>query len=529
MFTGPRTRKVGVASLLVLGMAAGLLGAQPAHAALPRENGSPRTGSPTAPLSASALPGSEARYPGPYQDLSDARRVTISDLLELGDRGGLERSRDLGTDVDPGVDPPYDPTEELQNLKQPWSPPTGPDEITSAPRTPPTGPGTVTDNPPPLPTPFDRVRPVSEGCIGSKFVYKANDGQWLPGFGWRVRVWTLNYDDIFVESYVEELDSFGEWEFCPGSFSERDTDLLYGYESANRLVEVIDNRFGLNIPYFLGGYGGMTNPPQQDSIYVNLSQTPWLNEPGVVIKTKALDTGGPDFYGANPNYLYALGDIMRWSMEALTTAETAGIKVQRSPIAHRILYPNTTHTCTDDINDPAWSCYSHNMPGSPIHLAFDADHVRRMVVQHELAHSIAALYLDKSAGGKHDIDSCSTKTGLAYHEGFANFFAIWSHTPDRTVAPYVGEDPINIEAPGTCGIVTGEGSEAWVAAALWDLHDHHADGGDTLGAKGFGGIVALYLSTPAKDITELRDIYLTKLSPSSQVWAKAVFSQNFIH
>ncbi|MFN2506205.1 MAG: hypothetical protein ABR540_18660 [Acidimicrobiales bacterium] len=459
--------------------------------------------------------------------------MTIDELLELGRRGGLEGTQDLGADIDPGVDPPYDPTKELQDIRAPWSPPSGPGEIASTPHSRPTGPGGLDSVPPPPPTPFDRVRPVSDGCIGSKFVYKATTGQWLPSFGWRARVWVRNADSVFVEAHVEELDSFGEWQFCP-TISEMGRELLYAYESANRLVELIDTRESYYGPYYVGTFWGMTNPPQP-GIYPSPDVTPWVGEPGVVIKTKAMDTGSANFEGDDPNYIYAVGDIMRWSMEALTTAEAFGVKVERTePGPHRILYPNTTYDCGTKYE--VWSCYSHGAD-RPIYLGFVYEHVNRVTVQHELAHSISAQYKGRGPGGTHHLDSCHVDTPLAYSEGFAIFFAVWSHTPDRFSAPYPGDDGIDIESPSPCLVEFGATSEVWVAAALWDLHDKHVDGDDTLGAAGFGGIVRLYLEEPVQfdeetnpinDIKTLRSLYLSKLSPSSKVWANAVFSQNHI-
>ncbi len=524
-------------SLVVTAVAAAIVAAGFSAAPATAEERRSESGSRPPAAEPGALANTDERYPGPYRDMSDARVVTISDLIELGERGGLEGPQDLRTETDPGVDPPYDPGQALDDLKAPWHPPVGLDNVTSpSPAPPRTGPGAASHAPA---TPFDRVRPVRKGCIGSKLVYRSTTGDWLPGFGWRVRVFLKNNEGNHVQHGLIELDSLGEWEFCPDSQNEIHRDLQYAYETANRLFELFDPRNGYNRPYYSPSYVG-PNPPLPGGIVAATGVTPSSSEPGVLMKTKKIDTGAANFYGDNPNYIYALGDIMRWSMEAITTSLAFGIKVERKGTnPHRILYPNLSYPClsedeeNDDIDDePAWSCYSSSQPGRPMYLAFLSKHVERFTVQHELAHSIVDEYRPAgwdTDGGRHSLEDCTSSEELAYTEGFANFFAIWSHTPNRSVAPAPGGDHFNIESPSpNCPITVGETSEAWVAGALWDLHDHHLDGGDTLGAMGFGGVVKYFLNKPMEHILQFRANYLDLLSDGSKVWAKAVFKQNHI-
>ncbi len=248
-------------------------------------------------------------------------------------------------------------------------------------------------------------------------------------------------------------------------------------------------------------------------------------------KTWTLDTGPKNFnMDKDPNLIYGVGDIMRWSMDALLAAYVDGINPVRTPIAHQIYYPNTVYGCST----PYWSCYKAEHVGSPIYIGFQNTHVSRAAVQHELGHSVADIYRPVGVGGEHNGNLCDADERLAFSEAFATFFATWTHNPDRHAVP----DPIAAESPtADCSLginQNGTMSEAWVLGALWDLHDQHVDGEDTLGMLSPSFIMRLYLLEPTFDdqpvdtIERFRTQLLSTMSPNGQAWANKVFKQNLI-
>ena len=101
---------------------------------------------------------------------------------------------------------------------------------------------------------------------------------------------------------------------------------------------------------------------------------------------------------------------------------------------------------------------------------------------HEIGHSVMdAAMSARGGGGSHKIDECYSQ-GLALSEGWATFFAgAVRLSPGDADAKFQylvpRRAPIRIEnVPDD--VCKGENNEWRVAAALWDLHDSHPDGGD---------------------------------------------------
>jgi len=531
-----RRARISVRALLATAVAAvtlaGGFAVQPATAEVGRAPARSEPGS-----SSGSLPLSNERYAGPYQDLSGIRPTTLSELIRLGDRRGAERPLDLGVAPDTGVDPPYDPGKELQELMAPWNPPGsgGPGTASPAPPPPPpTGPGGFSNPPPPPPPPLDRVPPAGPGCIGGKFVYKSKDGgPWLPGAFWTVRVWLRSDDQkTFFEAASSpiELDSLGEWQFCPADLTEMNHQLLYSYEATNQMFTLKDFKSPKNTPFWGSPFNVNPSYPPNAGIYPNAPYAPYVTDPGATLKTDTVDTGIADFW-VNPNFVYAVPDIFRWSMEALITARVNNIDLRRpSPNQHNIMYP---YTSGGGCKTSRGSCYVHSLPSSPAYIGFASDQVKPDVVHHELGHSLAAQYRGGGVGGDHVGSQCTASPELAYSEGFANFFAEWVQHPD------VSLDAGNIEEPSAnCNIEEdGTTSEWWIAGALWDLHDQNVDGYDTSGitsSKSY--LMKLFLlepnfqGSPVDTVVKFRNQFLSKFpeGAKSKVWAEYVFWQNLI-
>lgn len=485
------------------------------------------------------------RYPGPYADLAGARAITTGDLAAWAERSPYGGSNALESLFDPGVDPPYDPTEELEDLKAPWVPPgNGPDTLTTPGTTPPGGPDTIEYRP----TPWDKVTPVHDGCIGGKLVYKSlqsaedynplGDKFFLPAFGWSAVVVlhgsVPNDDspipDIYLEERRVDLDSFGEWEYCP-ELEERQLGLSYwvGYESGTSeedLVEVVNP--GTARRWFFA------HPDSEGSV-------PWYDDPATLLPTAWVDsnvTGDP----AQP---YGLGDILTNAMNLLTTLAYHGIDPERTdaPFAdpHEIYYPSTDCGGGPSCYDPEQrriylrSEQGHNDGQTPVSTPF--------TIHHELGHSLEQDHWGGlvMGGGIHAVDGCSSHQS-AYTEGFADFLAAWLTFRRNT-------DPgslhgFHIEGPNqykkVCipdGSVEKPSAEVWVAATFWDLHDHHADGLDSTGAKGFGAVAALYLAHPPSTaegapppVNQFEQVYKSKLTDQKwATWVDDIVEQNHLH
>lgn len=427
---------------------------------------------------------------------------------------------DVAAPFDPGVDPPYDPSRELDDLKAPWDPPTGPKDLTSEPH-----PGPP-DGPDSLNAPKGRNTPVERGCVGGTALHLSYEyGDFLPMYGWRVRLYI--YDDgiggTLINEVVLPVDRFGEWQYCPSGLAELGKPFVHMYESVNDWVELIDPRD----PKYYGPYiwspSGAKKPPQP-GVYLDV-KTLDVYPYGKVLATDKLDTGA----WSESNLIYGVADVMKWAMDMLTTVDHAGLRAYRTFKGgygtHRIVYPNLYEDCSGIDN---WSCYADSF--NTIYLAHRYDHVERFTVQHEIGHSLVDEYWAgvESDGGVHHLDSCSTKPSLAYSEAIAHFLAIWSHTPNASEEPAVNGDAFNIEYPSVpCVVTDGNASEEYVAAALWDIHDHHADGDDTLGAADWAGVAKMVLLKPHEDALTLRGWY-SKQYPAHIDWIDAVFDQNHV-
>lgn len=490
---------------------------------------------------ASASPLRTDPYPGPYADLSSSRAITVEEVVRWSESGGMGGPQQVADPFDPGVDPPYDPSGGLDELMQPWFPPAGPGAIaTGGGSRPPAGPQGIAYQP----TPFDRVNPVPDGCLGGKLVYQSMDsddyglypGIFRPAFGWSAVVSLSGlvagdgpFPDYVQVTHRRELDSFGEWVFCP-SLQELNQQLDYSvaYESGSSLVEVMDPTTKARHRFPLEGETG---------------ELPWFNEPGVVVKSAWVDSND---FGIDPPF--GLGDIVTRSMGMLTQLAASGIKADTKWGPHEIFYPNQTYTCG---GTQVWSCYQQSEARIHLYLDVDAkwpyyDHVQNpFTLLHELAHSVQAEHWNGYAigGTDHELVGC-TSHETAYTEGFADFLATWAWA-DRNVEQTANFGMFHIEDPGSgsnpvCTPDAAKSNELWVAAALWDLHDHHADGADSTGAKGFGAVPALYLAnppwttadhpqglTPAQQYEATYKKALSK--PEWKAWVDGIFEQNHLH
>lgn len=111
------------------------------------------------------------------------------------------------------------------------------------------------------------------------------------------------------------------------------------------------------------------------------------------------------------------------------------------------------------------------------------------VVTHETGHILMQAHsaIPAGSGGRHRIDMAYTRQ-LAWAEGWATFYAacvLFGRGDAEARMPFfaggvsVEHVPVNF--------AEGDMNEMRVAAALWDLYDTHADGGDAV-ALGFGEI-----------------------------------------
>jgi hypothetical protein len=448
---------------------------------------------------------------------------------------------------------PYEPGRGPGDIRQPWAPPAGPGDIRDTPATPPTGPGAITN--PDRPTdPGVRFGIIPIGCVGGKMIdFSYDSGSWLPSSAWRVHLWVYKTSagNDMQHEFVQRLDQHGEFVFCP-SKSDYGKPFLYTYETQNDDFRLEDARDDTDKEgerdrvYWASPHNLKQNPPK-GGIWPQAQNMPASsNTPAMNLGTFKLDTG-PETNNGVKNEIYAVGDIMRWGTQMTDKLQANGLRSDRSltinnvpmHIPHELHYPSKTHSC----NSLVATCYDDF--SDKIYLALNTDTddwINRFTVQHELAHSLEDEYWGFVAGvGEHRYDECDADGAVAYSEGVADFVSVWAHNEGFSYD--LQEDPFNIMSPNPIGCQgkpqfdssgNGNHNEEYVAAALWDMHDHtNADDAwgenwdDTYGAQSDNGVVHLVLNHPVLYASQLRVDY-TAMYPSYKHWIDSIFGMNHI-
>ena len=407
-----------------------------------------------------------------WWDVDGVRPTTLDALIADRDPTGGDP---------PAPDAPWGPVE-VTNVPRPRPRPTGPQDE-----------GAVI-------SPFDRVVPVSPGCVGGKLLFKNRYGKIRPAFGWLANFY-INHGGGVFETRSAFVDNLGEWQMCPND-DERASTYLLRYRPTMGHLE--------------------TRSQATDAVYALAHSPTYMGWPAQGVPK---DLGARWFdFGDASGPLYLLGDVYEAMVKTLMALDAADVL---TPDLHfRVYYPATDTSCGGGDND----MQSVTCGGAAYITKANAQAMGGSVVVHELGHLLNERWWQgwpPGAFGPHQFTSCA-KPGLALTEGFANFFAAWvllGRQGDHVQG--IGEIETPAAPAGICA--AGFIPENHVTALLWDLHDLPVDGADTGAFPGEGDVLLTYLAHFAVDIFQLRAAFEARaalLHPAFVPVVGAIYQQN---
>ena len=344
---------------------------------------------------------------------------------------------------------------------------------------------------------------AAQYTVSGKFSYKGLDNQLHPGWNWLVKLWWEKPNGNWKDLGSRYIPPDGNWSI---SFNES------GYKGQN-----------LRIQYRAGSYFVMFQRENEseywwgDPVQSNIS-----NNFNIGHRVADTSTGGT---------VAGLGDVQYNAYRYWNKFMAAGINPERSDQID-VFFPNDFFDCGDGSGNP-WSCASK---GGDIWLI--GSHTNETVIMHELAHQTNNEFWGNKGppgeGGSHLLSNCYND-GLALSEGYANAVPMWVIYGEKAdSAPLSGS--IDVESPDPSTICNGDTNETWVAAAFWDLLDHHSDDVDSTD----GASDALYFVNPAhvfalyfdagvqNGMKNFRQIYRNASSTGHEPYIDEIYENNTI-
>ncbi len=330
--------------------------------------------------------------------------------------------------------------------------------------------------------------------ISGTACFRARGGSLRGAWNWIVRVWWFHNDDWQQNIGEVFVESNGRWKL--------DINPATGYQGQRVWID-----------YCCGGQY-VSTMDSDDHGY-------WWRQDVAGIRPGGHDVGGYTIDLSDGGQVPGLGEVYEWAMQYWWRLATANVNVIRDqPL--KLRYPNTSYMCG---GTQVWSCAS---PGGDVWLL--ARHADAFTVMHELTHQLMYKFwknqAPKDSSGSHSLDRCYTE-GLALSEGFANVVPFWVVDGENAERPSVGG--FEIESPDKANICNGPSNETWVAAALWDLLDRHADGQDWIWWIDPVFVFRVFLDNGVKNsITELVPLYVDAAMPENKEAVRGIFRDNTI-